>query len=89
MQQTSATDKTLKRTEDLLDYAATHPNAKVLYRASDMVLQIHMDASYLSETKARSRAAGHYFLGWLPHDNQLIRLNGAIYTMCTVLKFVA
>ena len=29
MQQTSATDNTLKRTEDLLDYAATHPNAKV------------------------------------------------------------
>ena len=89
MQQTSATDNTLKRTEDLLDYAATHPNARVRYRASDMVLQIHTDASYLSETKARSRAAGHYFLGWPPHDNQPIRLNGAIHTMCTVLKFVA
>ena len=48
MQQTSATDNTLKRTEDLLDYAATHPNAKVQYRASDMILQIHTDASYLS-----------------------------------------
>ena len=80
MQQTSATDNTLKRAEDLLDYAATHPNAKVRYRASDMVLQIHTDASYLSEPKARSRAAGHYFLGWLPHDNQPIRLNGSIYT---------
>ena len=68
MQHTSATDNTLKRTEDLLDYAATHPNAKVLYRASDMVLQIHTDALYLSEPKARSRAAGHYFIGWLPHD---------------------
>ena len=59
MQQTSATDNTLKRTEDLLDYAATHPDAKVRYRASDMVLQIHTDASYLSEPKARSRAVGH------------------------------
>ena len=37
----------------------------------------------------RSHAAGHYFLGWLPQDNQPIRLNGAIYTMRTVLKFVA
>ena len=77
------------RTKDLLDYAATHPNAKVRYRASDMVLQIHTDASYLSEPKTRSRAAGHYFLGWIPYDNQPIRLNGAIYTMCTVLKFIA
>ena len=89
MQQTSATDSTLQRTEDLLDYAATHPNAKVRYRASDMVLQIHTDASYLSEPKARSRAAGHYFLGWLPHNNQPIRLNGAIHTMFTVLNCVA
>ena len=89
MQQTSATENTLKRTEDLLDYATTHSNAKIRYTASDMILQIHTDASYLSEPKAQSRAAGHYFLGWLPHDNQPIRLNGAIYTMCTVLKFVA
>ena len=89
MQQTSAADNTLKRIEDLLVYAATHPNAKVRYRASNMILQFHTDASYSSEPKARSRAAGHYFLGWIPHDNQPIRLNGAIYTMCTVLKFVA
>ena len=66
MQQTSATDNTLKRKEDLMDYAATHPDAKIRYRASEMILQIHTDASYLSEPKARSRAAGHYFFGWLP-----------------------
>ena len=63
MQQTSATDNTLNQTEDLLDYDTTHPNAKVRYRASDMVLQIHTDALYLSEPKERSRASGHYFLG--------------------------
>ena len=54
-----------------------------------MILQIHTDASYLSEPKARSRAAGHYLLGWLPQNNQPIRLSGAIYTLCTVLKCVA
>ena len=51
-QQTSATDSTLKRTEYLLDYVATHPDAKIRYRASDMILQIHTDVSYLSEPKA-------------------------------------
>ena len=89
IQQTSATNNTLKRTEDLLDYAATHPDAKIRYRASEIIIQIHTDASYLSEPKARSRAAGHYFLGWLPQNNQPIRLNGAIYALCTVLKFFA
>ena len=89
IQQTSATENTLKRTEDLLDYAATHPDAKIRYIASEMIIQIHTDASYLSEPKARSRAAGHYFLGSMPQNKQPIRLNGAIYTLCTVLKFIA
>ena len=26
---------------------------------------------------------------WMPHNKQPIRLNGAIYTLCTVLKFIA
>ena len=88
IQQTSTTDNTLKRTEDLLDYAATHPDAKIRYRASEIVHQIHTDESYLSEPKSQSRAAGHYFLGCLPQNTQPIRLNGAIYTLYTILKFV-
>ena len=89
IQQTSATENTLKISEELLYYAATHTDAKIWYRASEMIPQIHTDASYLSEPKARSRAAGHYFLRWLPQNNQPIGLNGAIYTLCTVLKFIA
>ena len=89
MQHTSTTDNTLKQTEDLLDYAATHPDANIRYKASEMILQIHTDASYLSEPKAGSRAAGHYLLGWLPQTNQPIRLNGTIYTLCTILKNIA
>ena len=54
-----------------------------------MVLNIHSDASYASEIGAKSRAAGHYFLGWKPRDNAPIRLNGAIYTLCNIMKFVA
>ena len=54
-----------------------------------MFLQIHTDASYLSEPKARSKAEGQYFLGWMPQNKQPIRLNGAIYTLYTVLKFIA
>ena len=73
--------------EQLLDYLSTHPNATNRYRASDMILNIHSDASYLSQTKARSRACGHYFLGWIPQDDEPIKLNGAIFTLCNVLKW--
>ena len=68
---------------------ATHPNAKLRYYASDMVLNVHSDASYLSAPNARSRAAGYYFLGSVPKKHQPIKLNGAIHVLCTVLKLVA
>jgi hypothetical protein len=88
-QQTQATEQTVKNTKHLLDYLATHPDARIRYHASDMILNVHSDASYLSETKARSRASGHYFLGWLPKPNEPIRLNGAIFDLCVILKLIA
>ena len=35
-----------------------------------------------------SRAAGHSFLGWTSQDKHPIHLNGAIFTLCHILKFV-
>jgi hypothetical protein len=32
----------------MVDYLATHPDATIRYHASDMILNIHSDASYLS-----------------------------------------
>jgi hypothetical protein len=87
-EQTSATETTKQHVKQLLDYLATHPTATVRYRKSDMILNIHSDASYLSETKARSRVAGYFFLGSTLPDNQPIDLNGAIYTFCGIIKFV-
>ena len=72
-----------------MDYLATHPNAMLQYYESAMVLNIHSDASYASERGAKSRAAGHYFIGWVPLNNEPIRLNGGIYTLCNIMKFVA
>jgi hypothetical protein len=53
-----------------------------------MIMNIHSDASYLSETKARSRACGHFFMGWMPNLGEPIRLNGAFYSNITILRFV-
>ena len=42
-----------------------------------MVMNIHSDASYLSETKARSRACGIFFMGWMSKNGEPNELNGA------------
>ena len=57
-EQATATENTERKCAQLLDYLATHDNARIRYHASDMVLNIHSNASYLSETRARSRVAG-------------------------------
>jgi hypothetical protein len=46
-EQTKVTEKTQAATNKLLDYLATHPYATIRYHASDMILHINSDASYL------------------------------------------
>ena len=41
-----------------LDYAATNPSVIIQYKASDMILHIDSDASYLSDPRARIRTGG-------------------------------
>ena len=53
-----------------------------------MVLNIHSDAFYLSEKNARIRVAGNFFLGRMSDPSKPIVLNGTIYIMCGILKFV-
>ncbi len=66
-----------------------HPDAIIRYHASDMILNVHSDALYLSAPKARSHAGGYSFLGSIPQDGDPIKLNGAIHITCTILKLVA
>jgi hypothetical protein len=69
-EQTKGTARTLEKAYQVLDYLATHPNAVVRLRALEMVMNIHSDASYLSEPRVRSRACGHFFMGALPKDGK-------------------
>ncbi len=46
--QTKGIKHTVEKAYQVLDYLASHPDAVVRFRASDMVLNIHSDASYLS-----------------------------------------
>jgi hypothetical protein len=78
---------TAKALVHLLNYCATHPDAKIQYRASDMILHIHSDASYLTEAESRSRAGGHHFLGDTP-SNQTTTPNGPILNIAKILRNV-
>jgi hypothetical protein len=95
-QQAHGTTATMEALTQLLNYCATHPDATVRYVASDMVLHIESDASYLTATKARSRAAGYHYLSSRPANPDLTPdpsapsppSNGAIDVMCQILREV-
>jgi hypothetical protein len=85
-QQSKGTEQTARDATTFLNYCATHPDAKLRYYASDMVLKVHSDASYLSESKARSRAAGHYYMGNKENDDDTH--NGTILATTQIMKAV-
>ena len=68
-----------------MDYCATHPDARVRYVASDMILALHSDASHLSEPESKSRAAGHFYL---TRNNNKDMNNGAVVTLSKIIKHV-
>ncbi len=58
-QQNKGTEATMNATKQLLDYIATHPNPAITYLASDMILALDTDGSYLSKYGRKSRAAAY------------------------------
>ena len=73
--------------QHFLQYAATYPDAEVTYYPSDMRLIIWSDASYLSESKARSRAGGLHYLS-SAGDPTTAPINGAIDVLSVILPTV-
>ena len=72
----SGTIEIKKEIHKLLDYCATHPDATLQYKASGMILRVHSDASYFSESQARIRVGD--FSTWdmksMISANQMARL---------------
>jgi hypothetical protein len=62
-EQSNATEVTADKVIKLINYCNTHPETKIRYHASDMILHIHSDAPYLSENEAKSRAGGFFYMG--------------------------
>ena len=84
-QQENPTERTMQKAKQLLDYAVTHPDAIITYRASDMVITGHSDASYLSESGSWSRAGGHFFM---MEESATPPNNGTVMTISQIIKAV-
>ena len=88
--QAQGTEATMEAAVQLLNYAATHPDATIRYHASDMKLHVYSDASYLSEPKARSRVGGYFYLDGKadPQPGKPPTLNGAIHVESRIMRNV-
>jgi hypothetical protein len=64
---------------------ASQEEAVLTYKASDMVLAIHSDASYLSKPKACSRTGGHMFMS---ANNDIPTNNGAVLNISQIIRAV-
>jgi hypothetical protein len=63
LEQMTAMEQTMEQCTQLLAYLAGHADTKVCFHASDMIMNIYSDATYLLEAKTHSRACNHFFLG--------------------------
>jgi hypothetical protein len=84
-QSSKPTKDMMQQTLQLLDYLATQEDTVLSYHASDMILAVHSNASYLSEPKARSRAGGHFSLS---SDTTIPPNNGAVLNIAHIIKNV-
>jgi hypothetical protein len=93
-QQSKGTQATMDALVIALNYAATHPEAEVKFTASDMILHISSDASYLSASEGRSRLGGYFFLSNIPKtvpplpDDPPAKPNGPILVNSSIIKSV-
>jgi hypothetical protein len=87
-QQAKPTEKTRRACKMLLDYAATYPNTKIRYHASDMILHCDSDAAFLVSPNAKSRYAGYFYLGNKSSSSSTTKPNGAILVDCKTFRSV-
>jgi hypothetical protein len=85
--QSRATADTADKVIKLLNYCNTHPETKIRYHASDMILYIHGHASYLSEREANSIVGGFFYMGNITNTAKKLT-HGEILIISTVLKHI-
>ena len=74
--------------QQLMDYAATHPQMTMRFYSSDMILNVDSDAAYLVLPNTKSRVVGYYYLSSDP-INVTPPINAPILVVCKTLRHVA
>ena len=77
-QQSNPTEQTMQQVKQFLEYTSTHPDAIITHHARNMALAGHSNVLYLSKSKARSRAGGHFFLS---NNTEYLANNGSVLTL--------
>ena len=83
--QAKATEKVKEECDHFLDYCHTHPDSRVRFLSSNMILALHSDGSFNSEPGSKSRAGGHFYLTDKGNYNLS---NGAVLTLSKIIKYV-
>jgi len=84
-QEANPTEKTVVLCKQFLDFMGTQEEAILTYQASDIVLAIHSNASYLSEPKSRSLAGDHMFMAG---EDKIPINNGAVHNISQIIRAV-
>jgi hypothetical protein len=84
-QQANPTQKVLTAANRALSYASARRNNGITYYACDMHLFLHVDASYLSRSHARSVVGGYFFLG---NEKQPLNINGATHVFSSIIPCI-
>jgi hypothetical protein len=71
--------------KQFLDYMTSQDKAVLTYKASDLVLAVHSNASYLSKPKAHSCAGGHMFMAG---RDDIPTNNGAFLNILQIIRAV-
>ena len=58
--QAKSNEKRDQSIKQLLDYCTTHPGVTIIYKHRDVVLRVHSDEPYLSESQFCSKSGGIY-----------------------------
>ena len=85
--QADPTEELERDVNRFLQYSATYPNAKLTFWPSDLVLFVHSDASYTSESRSRSRAGGFFYLG-RKHTSGNAQINGGLGSLSKIMPNV-
>eukprot|EP00957_Ditylum_brightwellii_P105614 8052572-Ditylum_brightwellii.AAC.1 len=87
-QQSKPTVQTVKELDHFLNYMWTYPNTAMRFYASDTILHIHSNTTYMVLPEARSQTSKYFYLSSNPETTTEVPLNGSIHNECSTIRNV-